>query len=55
MNTSFYDFWHYGSRYGEIPLPYFGVIVTVSLFAFVFYIIISLKEILENDKQNILW
>ena len=55
MSISFYNFWHYGSRFGEIPLPYFGVVFSVSFFALVYYFFVAVKEILENEKQNILW
>jgi hypothetical protein len=49
------DFWLNGITLGVQPFSYFGTILSLSVFIFVVYVMIALKQVLDNKKQHLLW
>lgn len=52
---SLWYFWAHGTLLGVQPFAYFAPLVSVIAFIVVVYIITSLKIVIENKKQHILW
>ncbi len=52
---SLLDLWLYGITLGAQPFSYFGTILSLSAFIFTVYVIISVKQVLDNKKQHLLW
>ncbi|HBV87548.1 MAG TPA: hypothetical protein DEF42_13060 [Desulfosporosinus sp.] len=50
-----WNIWLYGSRYWGIPVSYFGLIAVFCIFALAYFFMGTLKEAIDNPKQNILW
>jgi len=52
---SLLDLWLYGVTLGAQPFSYFGTILSLSAFIFTVYVIIAVKQVIDNKKQRLLW
>ncbi len=52
---SLLDLWLTGATLGAQPFSYFGVTLSLSAFIFTIYVIIAVKQVLDNKKQRLLW
>lgn len=52
---SLLDLWLYGVTLGAQPFSYFGVTLSLGAFIFTVYVIIAIKQVLDNKKQHLLW
>ncbi len=52
---SLLDLWLYGVTFGAQPFSYFGATLSLSAFIFTVYVIIAVKQVIDNKKQRLLW
>lgn len=52
---SLLDLWLYGVTLGAQPFSFFGATLSLGVFIFAVYVIIALKQVLDNKKQRLLW
>lgn len=49
------DLWLYGTTLWVQPFSYFASILSLCAFIFTVYVIIAVKQVLDNKKQHLLW
>lgn len=54
-DMSLLDLWLYGVTFGAQPFSYFGATLSLSAFIFTVYVIIAVKQVIDNKKQRLLW
>lgn len=54
-DMSLLDLWLSGATLGAQPFSYFGVTLSLSAFIFTVYVIIAVKQVIDNKKQRLLW
>lgn len=55
MNLTLWELWLHGTRLWVQPFSFFGTILALSVFIFAWHIIVTIKEVIENGKQHLLW
>ena len=50
-----YDLWAHGTTLYAQPFAYFSPIISIGAFIFIVFIITSLKLVLEQKNQHVLW
>ncbi|MBP1759618.1 MAG: hypothetical protein H6Q63_535 [Firmicutes bacterium] len=52
---SLWYLWAHGTTLWAQPFAYFAPILSLAAFIFIVYIITSLKQVVDNKNQHILW
>lgn len=50
-----WDLWVHGTTLYMQPFAYFAPLLSITGFILIAYIIIALKQVLDNKNQHILW